>query len=109
MGRSPLHTNHLAQAEGIVFYDVPGLDSGLAKHVDESREMLSDCDAVIVVQRFPSIRGAELEIIKFTEQGDRHVTVADKLLFRQILKTVISLMSIDYSMICGLKLLNVES
>uniref|UniRef100_UPI00286E4EC2 hypothetical protein n=1 Tax=Chamaesiphon sp. VAR_48_metabat_403 TaxID=2964700 RepID=UPI00286E4EC2 len=38
-----------------------------------------DCDAVIVVQRFPSIRGAELEIIKFTEQGDRHVTVADKL------------------------------
>jgi hypothetical protein len=41
--------------------------------------MLSDCDAVIVVQRFPSIRGAELEIIKFTEQGDRHVTVADKL------------------------------
>ena len=74
-----LYTSKLAQAEGIVFYDVPGLDSGLAKHVDESREMLSDCDAVIVVQRFPSIRGAELEIIKFTEQGDRHVTVADKL------------------------------
>ena len=41
--------------------------------------MLSDCHAVIVVQRFQSIRGAELEIIKFTEQGDRHVTVADKL------------------------------
>ena len=74
-----LYTSKLAQVEGIVFYDVPGLDSGLAKHVDESREMLSDCDAVIVVQRFPSIRGAELEIIKFTEQGDRHITVADKL------------------------------
>jgi len=74
-----LYTSKLAQAEGIVFYDVPGLDSGLAKHIEESREMLSDCDAVIVVQMFPSIRGAELEIIKFTEQGDRHVTVADKL------------------------------
>ena len=74
-----LYTSKLAQVEGIVFYDVPGLDSGLAKHVDESREMLSDCDTVIVVERFPSIRGAELEIIKFTEQGDRHITVADKL------------------------------
>ncbi len=74
-----LYTNKLAQAEGIVFYDVPGLDSGLAKHVDESREMLSDCDAVIVVQRFASIRGAELKILEFTEQGDKNVKVADKL------------------------------
>ena len=47
-----LYTSKLAQAEGIVFYDVPGLDSGLAKHVDEAKEMLSDCDAVILVQRF---------------------------------------------------------
>jgi Dynamin family len=76
---SRLYTSKLAQAEGIVFYDVPGLDSGLAKHVEESREMLSDCDAVIVVTMFASIRAAELEIIKFTEQGDRHITVADKL------------------------------
>lgn len=74
-----LYTNKLAQAEGIVFYDVPGLDSGLAKHVDEAQEMLSDCDAVILVQRFTSLREKELEIIKFTEQGDKNVTVADKL------------------------------
>ncbi|NEO90962.1 MAG: Dynamin family protein [Moorea sp. SIO3G5] len=74
-----LYTNKLAQAEGIVFYDVPGLDSGLAKHIEESREMLSDCDAVIVVQQFSSIRGAELQIVEFTEQGDKNVTVADKL------------------------------
>ena len=74
-----LYTNKLAQAEGIVFYDVPGLDSGLAKHVDEAQEMLSDCDAVILVQRFTSLREKELEIIKFTEQGDKNVSVADKL------------------------------
>jgi len=74
-----LYTNKLAQAEGIVFYDVPGLDSGLAKHVDEAQEMLSDCDAVILVQRFTSLREKELEIIKFTELGDQNVTVADKL------------------------------
>jgi hypothetical protein len=77
--KARLYTNKLAQAEGIVFYDVPGLDSGLAKHVDEAQEMLSDCDAVILVQRFTSLREKELEIIKFTEQGDKNVTVADKL------------------------------
>ena len=74
-----LHTNKLAEAEGIVFYDVPGLDSGLAKHIEESKEMLSDCDAVIVIQRFANIRGAEFQIIRFTEQGDRNIDVADKL------------------------------
>ncbi|MEA5576918.1 dynamin family protein [Anabaena sp. UHCC 0451] len=74
-----LYTNKLAQAEGIVFYDVPGLDSGLAKHVDEAQEMLSDCDAVILVQRDPNLKEKEQEIIKFTEQGDQNVTVADKL------------------------------
>lgn len=74
-----MYTNKLAQAEGVVFYDVPGLDSGLAKHVDEAKEMLSDCDAVILVQRFTSLREKELEIIKFTELGDKNVTVADKL------------------------------
>lgn len=74
-----LFTSKLAQAEGIVFYDVPGLDSGLAKHVDEARQMLSDCDAVILVQRFTNLREKELEIIKFTELGDKNVSVADKL------------------------------
>lgn len=74
-----LYTNKLAHAEGIVFYDVPGLDSGLAKHIEESKEMLADCDAVIIVQMFPSLRDAELKIIKFTAEGDRNVKVADKL------------------------------
>jgi hypothetical protein len=74
-----LYTSKLAQAEGVVFYDVPGLDSGLAKHVDEAQQMLSDCDAVILVQRFTSLREKELEIIKFTELGDKNVSVADKL------------------------------
>lgn len=74
-----LYTNKLAQAEGIVFYDVPGLNSGLAKHVDEAQKMLSDCDAVIMVQQLTSLVEKELKIIKFTEQGDRNVTVADKL------------------------------
>jgi GTPase Era involved in 16S rRNA processing len=74
-----LYTSKLAQAEGIVFYDVPGLDSGLSKHVDEAQQMLSDCDAVILVQRFTNLREKELAIIQFTEEGDRNITVKDKL------------------------------
>jgi hypothetical protein len=74
-----LYTNQLAQADGIVFYDVPGSDSGLAKHVDEAQAILADCDAVIVIQRFRSIREAELEIIQFTEQGDKNIKIAEKL------------------------------
>ena len=74
-----LYTDKLAQAEGVVFYDVPGLDSGLAKHVDEAKEMLSDCDAVILVQRDTNLKEKELAIIDFTELGDRNVSVADKL------------------------------
>ena len=74
-----LYTSRLAQAEGIVFYDVPGSDSGLAKHVDEAKQMLSDCDAVILVQRDPSLKGKQLEIIEFTDVGDKNVSVADKL------------------------------
>ncbi len=74
-----LYTNKLAQAEGIVFYDVPGLDSGLAKHIDEAQEMLSDCDAVILIQRYTNLREKELAIIEFTERGDQNVSVADKL------------------------------
>jgi hypothetical protein len=73
-----LYTNKLAQAEGVVFYDVPGLDSGLAKHVDEAQQMLSDCDAVILVQRLTNLTEKEQEIIRFTELGDKNVTVADK-------------------------------
>ena len=43
--------------------------------------MLSDCDAVIVIQRFRSIREAELNIIKFTEQGDKILPLLTNFLY----------------------------
>ena len=74
-----LYTCRLAEAEGIVFYDVPGLDSGLAKHIEESQSMLHDCDAVILIQRYPDLRGAEQDLIKFAREGDQHIRLEDKL------------------------------
>ncbi len=78
MQEARLYTCRLAEAEGIVFYDVPGLDSGLAKHIEESRDMLYDCDAVILVQSKPSLRGAEKDLIKFAREGDHHIRLEDK-------------------------------
>ncbi|WP_044255813.1 dynamin family protein [Isosphaera pallida] len=76
-----LFTNRLAAPPGVVFQDVPGLNSGLAKHVEESRAMLADCDAVILVQRSstPSIEASEQRLIEFVHQGDDRVGVAGKL------------------------------
>jgi hypothetical protein len=76
-----LYTVRLARANGIVFYDVPGLNSGLGKHLDESREMLADCDAVICIQRSltPSLEAHEQKLVEFVAQGDAAVGIAAKL------------------------------
>jgi len=76
-----LYTGRLAAADGIVFFDVPGIDSGLGKHLEDSEEMLKDCDAVICIQRsnFPSLRAGEQKLIEFVKTGDKEVDLADKL------------------------------
>lgn len=76
-----LYTSRLASANGVVFYDVPGLNSGLGKHIEESREMLKDCDAIICIQRSktPSLEASEQQLIEFAKSGDAQVSLADKL------------------------------
>ncbi len=76
-----LYTSRLAATDGIVFFDVPGIDSGLGKHLEDSEEMLKDCDAVICIQRsnFPSLRAGEQKLIEFVKTGDKEVDLEDKL------------------------------
>lgn len=76
-----LYTSRLAAAEGVVFYDLPGLNSGLAKHIEDSEEMLKDCDAVILIQRSkqPSLDAFEQKLIQFVRDGDEVVGIARKL------------------------------
>ncbi|MDW8241415.1 MAG: dynamin family protein [Acidobacteriota bacterium] len=76
-----LYTSRLASAGGIVFYDVPGLNSGLGKHVEDSEQMLKDCDAVILIQRSkqPSLDAYEQKLIQFIHDGDEVVGLAGKL------------------------------
>jgi hypothetical protein len=67
-----LYTNKLVSTGGIVFFDVPGLNSGLQKHIDESRQMLQDCDGVICVKPCgsPSLTAGEKKLIDFVRQGE---------------------------------------
>lgn len=73
-----LWTTQLAAAEGIVFYDVPGMDSGLAKTLEDNRQMLEDSDAIIVVMRDPSLKGSEKELVRMAVRGDA-IPVSEKL------------------------------
>lgn len=80
MQEARLYTQELAAVDGVVFYDVPGLDSGLSKHIEESKAMLADCDAIILVQRRDiSLKAYEQELIKFGETGDPYLRLAEKL------------------------------
>ncbi len=76
-----LYTSRLAETDGIVFFDVPGLNSGLGKHLEASRSMLADCDAVICIQnsRHPSLEAHEQRLLEFVTEGDEAVGVAGKL------------------------------
>jgi Dynamin family len=80
MQEARLYTSKLAAVDGVVFYDVPGLDSGLSKHIEESKEMLADCDAIILVQRRDiDLKAHEQDLIKFGQSGDPYLKLADKL------------------------------
>lgn len=80
MQEARLYTRELAAVDGVVFYDVPGLDSGLSKHIEESKAMLADCDAIILVQRRDiSLKAYEQDLIRFGENGDPYLKLADKL------------------------------
>lgn len=74
-----LYTSKLAAVDGVVFYDVPGLNSGLAKHIEESKEMLMDCDAIIMVQEKISLQAHEQDLVKFGAEGDPYLKLSDKL------------------------------
>lgn len=80
MQEARLYTTELAAVDGVVFYDVPGLDSGLSKHIEESKAMLADCDAIILVQRRDiSLKAHEQDLIKFGKNGDPYSSLAEKL------------------------------
>lgn len=80
VARVELFTDSLAATDGIMFYDVPGLNSGLAKHIQETKDMLADSDAVIIVKNIamPSFTSSEKQIFRFAAEQDSSIAIADK-------------------------------
>jgi len=80
MHEARLYTQELAAVDGVVFFDVPGLNSGLSKHIEETKKILADCDAIVVIQsRTISLQAHEQDVVKFGEGGDPYLKLADKL------------------------------
>jgi hypothetical protein len=80
MHEARLYTTELAAVDGVVFFDVPGLDSGLTKHVEETKTILSDCDAIVVIQRRDiNLKAHEQDVVKYGETGDKYLALAEKL------------------------------
>lgn len=80
MHEARLYTRELAAIDGVVFFDVPGLNSGLSKHIDETKSILSDCDAIVIIQsRTISLQAHEQDVVKFGMDGDPYLKLADKL------------------------------
>ena len=76
-----VHTPRVIREEGVVFYDVPGLNSGFEVHEIESAKMLGDCDAVILIQDSgrPSAEASEQKLAKFASEAEEHLPVKEKM------------------------------
>lgn len=81
MQEARLYTKDLAEVDGVVFFDVPGLDSGLSKHIEDTKNILADCDAIIMIQHSHHVspRDHEKKVLKFTKDGDKYMELADKM------------------------------
>lgn len=81
MHEAHLYTKDLAEVDGVVFFDVPGLDSGLSKHIEDTKNILADCDAIIMIQHSHHVspRDYEKKVLKFSKDGDKYMELADKM------------------------------
>ncbi|WP_243438184.1 dynamin family protein [Fundidesulfovibrio soli] len=75
-----LYTSRLIQVHDVAFYDVPGLNSGLRRHQQETKDILNDCDAIIIVQDIerPSLTDSEKRIIQYATEKVYGSSISDK-------------------------------
>ena len=78
MREARLYTKDLAAVDGVVFFDVPGLNSGLSKHIEETKSILADCDAIIMVQSNTiTLVAHEQKVVEYAK--DPYMSISDKL------------------------------
>jgi hypothetical protein len=75
-------TPKLSSKENIVFYDVPGYDSPLTLHKEQTKVKIAQADAILYAKqfRFPDLVDCEIEILKISDVNNPFIKAKDKII-----------------------------
>jgi len=75
-------TPKLNVEENVVFYDVPGYDSAITLHKDQTKAKVAAADAVLYVKRFtkPTLNECEQDILQICDSSNKYIKAKDKLI-----------------------------
>lgn len=76
-----IYTPKLSDQEDIVLYDVPGYDSPLTLHKEQTKQKISHVDAILFASpfKFPSLNDCEIEILELSDKTDQFIDLKDKI------------------------------
>ncbi|MGV8120117.1 MAG: dynamin family protein [Candidatus Xenobiia bacterium LiM19] len=79
--RIKIYTMKLRIGRDIVFHDVPGFNSPIELHKQQTIAKLKECDAIIYTKEYdkPDLEGNEEQMLSIADQMDPFLTVADKI------------------------------
>ncbi|CAF0816449.1 unnamed protein product [Brachionus calyciflorus] len=74
-------TPKLTQKENVVLYDVPGYDSPLTLHKEQTKNKLAHVDSILFASPFktPSLNDCEIEILELSDKNDNFIDIKDKI------------------------------
>lgn len=74
-------TPRISNNEHVVLYDVPGYDSPITLHKEQTKAKIAAVDAVVYAKKFiePDLVDCELEILKITDLNDPYTKAKDKI------------------------------
>ena len=68
--------------ENVVFFDVPGYDSAITLHKEQTKAKIAAADAVLYVKRFikPTLNECEQEVLQICDSSNKYIKAKDKLI-----------------------------
>jgi GTPase Era involved in 16S rRNA processing len=75
-------THKLCVQENVIFYDVPGYDSPITLHKDQTKDKIAKADAILYAKSFgaPDLVDSEVEIMKITDIKNPYIQAKDKII-----------------------------
>lgn len=76
-----IYTPALSTTDDLIFWDVPGYDSPITLHKEQTRTKIASVDAVLYAKNFaqPDLVDCEHEILKITDSSNVFVKTSDKI------------------------------